>query len=65
MAESKPTATSLSREEIEALAGRMQARANSILSEAPSQHSDLMAAARLIRALIRAGAINEPVQLGD
>jgi hypothetical protein len=62
MADSKPS-TTISPNEIGKLADRLAARADSILSELPAQCADLRSAARLIRALLKAGAIKGNVRL--
>jgi hypothetical protein len=51
MAESKPS-TTMSGDEIHALAERLRARADSILNTMPNQCADMLAAARLIRVLL-------------
>ena len=62
MADSKPS-ISMSMNEIGSLADRLSARADSILSEASSQHADLRTAARVIRALSKAWNTTDKVVL--
>jgi hypothetical protein len=62
MANTKPT-TSMTPTEIVALSDRLVARADSILNTLPQQTADLQTAAKILKALIKAGVIKENIKL--
>jgi hypothetical protein len=62
MADNKLT-TSMTAAEIGNLAERLQSRADSILNTMPNQCADMQTAAKILKALIRAGLIKENIQV--